>query len=260
MTRLNTILPYGRQNIDDDDVRAVVEALTGDYLTTGPNVDAFEEALGTFLSAAGCASCSNGTTALHLALLQAGIGPGDAVVVPSITFLASANAVRYVGAEVVFADVDGDTALMTSEHCAAALDRAADMNIRAVMPVHIGGQCVSPMALEAVCRAGGVKIIEDATHAVGTRYSDSSGNQYSVGACAHSDLAVFSFHPVKTMAMGEGGAVTSQSPAEAESIRELRNHGMVRTPERFVNTEMAFDENGDPNAWYYEMHSPGYNF
>ena len=110
------------------------------------------------------------------------------------------------------------------------------------------------------CRAGGVKIIEDATHAVGTRYSDSSGNQYSVGACAHSDLAVFSFHPVKTMAMGEGGAVTSQSPAEAESIRELRNHGMVRTPERFVNTEMAFDENGDPNAWYYEMQSPGYNF
>ena len=111
MTRLNTILPYGRQNIDDDDVRAVVEALTGDYLTTGPNVDAFEEALGTFLSAAGCASCSNGTTACTS---LAGIGPGDAVVVPSITFLASANAVRYVGAEVVFADVDSDTALMTS--------------------------------------------------------------------------------------------------------------------------------------------------
>ena len=260
MTEPISILPYGRQNIDDDDIRAVVEALSGDYLTTGPNVDAFEERLGAFLAAGGCASCSNGTAALHLALLQAGIGPGDAVIVPSITFLASANAVRYVGAEVVFADVDADTALMMADHYVAALERADDKNIRAVMPVHIGGQCVAPMELEAVCRAHDVKIIEDATHALGTRYFDSSGTQYSVGECAHSDLAVFSFHPVKTMAMGEGGAVTSGSSVEAEQIRELRNHGMVRAPERFLNTEMGFDENGEPNVWYYEMQAPGYNF
>ena len=260
MTCPNSILPYGRQNIDEDDIRAVVDALSGQYLTTGPTVDAFEEALGIFLAAGGCASCSNGTTALHLALLQANIGPGDAVLVPSITFLASANAVRYVGAEVVFADVDADTALMTAEHCADAFERAGDKNIRAVMPVHIGGQCVAPMELQAVCETRDVKIIEDATHALGTRYFDSSGTQYSVGECAHSDLAVFSFHPVKTMAMGEGGAVTSRTPAAAESIRELRNHGMVRAPERFVNTEMAFDEKGEPNVWYYEMQTPGYNF
>ena len=176
MTCSNSILPYGRQNIDEDDIRAVVDALSGQYLTTGPTVDAFEEALGIFLAAGGCASCSNGTTALHLALLQANIGPGDAVLVPSITFLASANAVRYVGAEVVFADVDADTALMTAEHCADAFERAGDKNIRAVMPVHIGGQCVAPMELQAVCETRDVKIIEDATHALGTRYFDSELN------------------------------------------------------------------------------------
>jgi UDP-4-amino-4,6-dideoxy-N-acetyl-beta-L-altrosamine transaminase len=254
-------LPYGRQLIDDDDVAAVVAALRGDTLTTGPLVDQFEEALAARVGARFAVSCANGTAALHLAMLALGIGPGDRVVVPALTFLATANAVRFVGAEVVFADVDPDTGLMRAHHLEEALSRAArdpdDGPVRAVLPVHLNGQAVDLDAVGAVAERHGLSVVEDACHAVGTG-DPITGRR--IGDGARSAMTVFSFHPVKTIAMGEGGAVTTGDPALADRLRRLRNHGMTRDPAEFQNADLAFDAEGWANPWYYEMPEVGFNF
>ena len=204
-------------------------------------------------------SCSSGTAALHLAALALGLGEGDKVIVPTITFLATANAVRYTGAEVVFADVDGDTGLMGPGHLEEALRRGGD-SIKAVFPVHLGGQSPDMPALAALARKHGLAIVEDASHAIGAGYSQPNGDTSCVGACDDSDIAVFSFHPVKTIAMGEGGALTTADKALADWLRLLRNHGMTRDAGAFVQHDMAFDGNGDANPWYYEMYAPGFNY
>lgn len=253
-------LPYGRQVIGDDDIHAVVEALKGDYLTTGPTVEQFEKAFGAFVRAPDCAVCSNGTTALHLAMHQAGIGPGDTVIVPAITFLSTANAVLYMGGDVVFADVDPDTGLMRLEDVEKALERCGDQFVRAVAPVHLGGQCQDPSALFEFARNRGMLVIEDACHAVGTTYGSPTGTEFAVGDGAHADFSAFSFHPVKNIALGEGGAVACRDPDAAAGIRRTRNHGMIRNVEEFIDTELGLDENGAKNAWYYEMHDIGFNY
>jgi len=204
-------------------------------------------------------SCSSGTAALHLAAMALELGPGDHVIVPSITFLATANAVRYTGADVVFADVDADTGLIGPEHLEEALRRGGD-SVKAAFPVHLGGQSPDMPALAALAREQGLAIVEDASHAIGAGYAQPNGDTSSVGACADSDIAVFSFHPVKTIAMGEGGALTTADKALADRLRLLRNHGMTRDADAFVHHDMAFDSNGDANPWYYEMHEPGFNY
>ncbi len=246
-------LPYGRQAIDDDDLAAVREALTADMLTTGPLVERFEQALGAATGAAHAVVCSSGTAALHLAARAIGLKPGDAVIVPSITFVATANAARYCGAEVVFADVDPASGLMTPATLAAALARAPAAT-RAVFPVHMAGLSCDMEAIAALARPRGLKIVEDACHALG-----GADGAASVGACAFSDLACFSFHPVKTVAMGEGGAITTNDAALAEAMRRDRSHGLVREAEDLTLPD-AFDENGAPNPWFYELHEPGFNY
>lgn len=252
-------LPYGRQAIDDSDIAAVIAALRSDWLTTGPAVEAFESALAEVAGAPYAVSCSSGTAALHLAVLAAGIGPGDTVIVPANTFLATANAVRYVGAEVAFADVDPETGLMTPDDALAALSRNGAPMVRAVMPVHFAGQCVNPLSMHAFAADHRLMVIEDACHALGTRYADSASER-AIGACLHSDMATFSFHPVKTIAMGEGGAVTTRDAKLAARLRRLRNHGMTREQSAFADTEHAFDKSGAVNPWYYEMPEPGFNY
>lgn len=247
MTR---ILPYGRQSIDDADIAAVVEVLRGDFLTTGPAVGAFETDFAAATGAGFAVSCANGTGALHLAALALGLREGDVVVVPSVTFLASANAARFVGAEVCFADVAPDHGLMTPETFAAALD-AAGPRAKAVVPVHLNGQCCDMPEIRAVADKAGVAIIEDACHALGGA---------GVGACAQSDMAAFSLHPVKMIAAGEGGVVTTNDPVLAERLSRMRNHGMVREPGRMEQTDLAYDKNGDLNPWYYEMPEVGFNY
>ena len=253
-------LPYGRHAIDDDDVAAVVAALRGDWLTTGPAVDRFEQAFAETVEARHAVACSSGTAALHLAALAADLGPGDTVVVPSVTFLATANAARYVGAEVLFSDVDPDTGLMGPVHLSAALDTAGDRRVRAVFPVHLNGQCVDPSGLHAAARAHGLTMVEDACHALGTHYAAADGEPGLVGACRHADLACFSLHPVKTVTMGEGGVVTTNDDALCEALRRLRSHGMTRAPERFSQLDQALDGNGQANPWYYEMPEIGFNY
>ena len=240
-----TLLPYGRQTIEDDDIAAVAEALRADFLTTGPRVEAFEQAFAETVGARHAVACSNGTAALHLAMLALDVQPGESVIAPSITFLATANCARFVGAEVVFADVDPLTGLMTPDTLAEALARVGNSGLRAVLPVHLRGDVADLNGLESLAKSAGAVLVEDAPHALGS--SLKSGNVTErVGDCAHSAMATFSFHPVKTIATGEGGMVTTNDDRLAERLRRLRTHGMVRP------------EGADP--WWYEMPEVGFNY
>jgi UDP-4-amino-4,6-dideoxy-N-acetyl-beta-L-altrosamine transaminase len=253
-------LPYGRHQIEDDDVAAVVAVLRSDSLTGGPGVAEFERAFAERVGARFAVACANGTAGLHLATMALGLGPDDSVIVPTLTFLATANAARYVGAEVMFADVDATTGLMRPEDLHEAHARTVACKARAVIPVHLNGQCVN---MEAVAEFAGrqrLRIIEDACHAIGATYRARSGEEQRVGDCRYSEMTVFSLHPVKTIAMGEGGVVTTNDPDLHSALLRLRNHGMVREASRFVQRDEAFDADGQPNPWYYEMPEPGYNY
>lgn len=258
MTSDQPFLPYGRHLIEEDDVAAVTATLKGDFLTTGPATTAFEEALAGKTGADHAVVCSSGTAALHLAALALDIGPGDVAIVPSVTFLATANAVRYVGADVVFADVDSETGLMRPDDFVAAIERSPT-RVRAVFPVHLAGQSPDMPAIAEIARKNNIAIAEDACHALGSTYPGENG-QAQVGGCLHSDIAAFSFHPVKTVAMGEGGALTTNDEKLAKRLKRLCSHGMIRQPEDFVDKAMAFDETGAANPWYYEMQEMGFNF
>lgn len=257
-------LPYGRQQIDEDDIAAVTAVLRGDWLTQGPAVRAFEEALAARVGAAQAVACANGTAALHLAYLALGLGPGDAVVVPANTFLATASSARLCGAEVAFADVDPVTGLMGPEHAEAAIVRAhaAGWRVRALAPVHFAGQTAPMAELGRLAAAHGLAVVEDACHAIGSLDLRSDGSTVPVGACAHGTLTVFSFHPVKTVAAGEGGAVTGNDPELMARVRRFCNHGMVKpaTPGEADDPEAGFDADGAANPWYYEMPEPGLNY
>lgn len=257
-------LPYGQQSIDEADIAAVAAALRSPLLTQGPAVEAFEHALAARLGAGAAVVCANGTAALHLAALGLGLGPGDAVVVPAVTFLATANAMRFTGAEVAFADVDPDTGLLTPEHAEAAIARAeaAGWTVRAVIPVQLAGQTVAPEPLAALAAAHGLAVVEDACHALGSTVRAADGTAVPVGACRWSTMATFSFHPVKIIATGEGGAVATNDPVLAARLRRLRSHGMVRESEAFEDAKLAFDGGADgaANPWYYEMPELGFNY
>lgn len=240
-----SFLPYGRQTIEDDDIAAVAEALRGDFLTTGPTVEAFETAFARKVGASHAVAVSNGTATLHLAMLALGIGEGDTCIVPSVTFLATANCARYVGAEVVFADVDPGSGLMTPETLDDALKRAAGRRVKAILPVHLRGDVCDLPALKALADAAGAVLVEDAPHALGS-IATFDGAPHPVGDGAYSSFASFSFHPVKTLATGEGGMLTTNDATLAERARLLRSHGMVRPAD------------GDP--WWYEMPELGFNY
>jgi UDP-4-amino-4,6-dideoxy-N-acetyl-beta-L-altrosamine transaminase len=256
--RTSGLIPYGRQTIDDDDIAAVAEALRGDFLTTGPLVGRYEEAFAGKVGARFAVSCTSGTAALHLAMLAGGVGQGDLVIVPSVTFLATANAARYVGAEVVFADVDSRSGLLTSETFQDALTRATREKgrPRAVLPVHLKGVPADMPAIAAIAERGGLLVVEDAAHAAGTLYGE---DLIPVGANRHSGMAVFSTHPVKTLTTAEGGIVTTSDQGLAKALRRFRSHGMVAEPADWLQPEMGF-ENGEPAPWYYEMAEIGYNY
>lgn len=245
-------LPYGRQTIDADDIEEVVAALRSDYLTTGPRVEAFETAFAAATGAAHAVACNSGTAALHLAALALDLQPGDAAIVPSLTFLATANVVRMCGAEVVFADVDPETGLLTGDTLEAALKRAraGGVRVKAVFPVHLNGQFCDRAAIAAIARREGLRIVEDSCHALGIA---------NVGAAEHGGLACFSTHPVKAVATGEGGVVTTADAATAKRLRSLRSHGMIRDAAQFVDRDAAF-EDGQARSWYYEMQEIGWNY
>ena len=239
-------LPYGRQTIDEADISAVVDVLRGDWLTTGPSVNSFEKAFSDAVGSEHAVACSSGTAALHLMLMGLGVGPGDWVIVPSLTFLATANAVRYTGAEVFFADVNPETGIMNAEQLSYALAKS-NFKPKAIIAVHLNGQCVSMQNLKEC--AGDIILLEDACHALGSLEILSPEKSVKTGSCYYSHAAAFSSHAVKTIASGEGGVVTTNDYKLAEKFRLYRNHGMVRD-----NDELA------SNPWHYEMHSLGFNY
>jgi UDP-4-amino-4,6-dideoxy-N-acetyl-beta-L-altrosamine transaminase len=257
-TRANNFLPYGRQTIEDDDIEAVSEVLRSDYLTTGPAVARFEAALEKTVNAKHAVVCANGTAALHMAARALDLDAGKKIIVPAITFLATASAPHLNGAEIVFADVDPDTGLMGPENLAEALSRAGHAD--AVFNVHLNGQCGALEEIAYIARAHGAFLVDDACHALGTAYVADDGTVSAIGSNDFADLSVFSFHPVKAIAMGEGGAVTTNDPKMAKRLQHARSHGMIRESEDFRNSEDAFDENGRANPWYYELQEPEFNW
>lgn len=235
-------IPYGRQTIDEDDIKAVAEALKSDYLTTGPQVKAFEEAFASCVGSRYAVAVSSGTAALHLACLAAGIGPGDEAVVTPMSFAASANCVLYAGARPVFADIEA-----TGNIDPASVERKITKATKAVIPVHYAGLSCRMKEIYDTAQRHGLVVIEDACHALGGEYR---GNR--IGSCIYSHMTVFSFHPVKHLTTGEGGMITTNSGELYQKLVDLRSHGIVREPSRF--------ENESPGGWYYEMQDLGFNY
>ena len=223
------MIPYGRQSIDADDIAAVVAVLEGDWLTQGPAVPAFEEALAILVGARHAVAFSSGTAGLHAAAAATGLGPGHLVATSPLSFVASANCARYVGADVAFVDIDPRTLNLDLRAVPAGLD--------GLVAVHYAGL---PCDLSALAERPRV-VIEDAAHALGAETSDGP-----VGNCARSDACVFSFHPVKAVTTGEGGAVTTNDDGIAERLRMFRSHGTERRPEH--------------GGWAYAVVAPGYNY
>jgi perosamine synthetase len=232
-------LPYGRQSIDDDDIEAVVAALRSDWLTTGPRVPRFEEAVASACGAGGAVAVSSGTAALHAAMRAIGIGPGDEVIVPAMTFAATANAVVYCGGRPVFADVEPDTLLLSRE----SVERLIGPRTRAVVAVDYAGQPCDYDALRTLTEPRGLKLVADACHSLGAY---DRGRR--VGSIA--DVSALSFHPVKHITTGEGGAVVSNDENVIASARIFRNHG-ITTDHR---------QREKQGSWFYEMTALGYNY
>jgi UDP-4-amino-4,6-dideoxy-N-acetyl-beta-L-altrosamine transaminase len=240
-------LPYGRQWLDEDDIEAVVRVLRGDWLTQGPTVGAFEEALAAACGVRHVVAVSSGTAALHLACLAAGVGPGDVGITSPITFVASANCIAYCGGTPAFADVDPRTACLDP----SALEEAcARRQPKVVIPVDFTGQPADLPAIQAIARRYGSLVIEDAAHALGASY-EHGGSWCRAGSCAHADLAILSFHPVKHITTGEGGAVLTNSAALHAKLLRLRTHGITRDASLLTRQD---------GPWYHEQHELGYNY
>jgi len=262
------MIPYGKQTIEEDDIAAVVEVLKGDWLTCGPAVERFEQALANYCGAKHAIAVANGTAALHVAMLAAGIKAGDRVLTSANTFLASANCAEFVGATADFADIDPRTYNVTTE----TLEAAWKPDVKAVIPVDFAGQPCDMPAIAGLARSRGAAIIEDASHAIGSQFQH-DGRWYKVGSHPWADMTTFSFHPVKTITTGEGGAILTNDDRLAERCRLFRSHGMVRgettdcrpqTADHKLQDEALglsscslLDERG---PWFYEMHEVGFNY
>ena len=243
------MIPYGRQSISEEDIEAVVEVLRSDFLTQGPAVPAFEDAVISLCGAQHGVATNSATSALHIACLALGVGPGDSVWTSPLTFVASSNAALYCGAGVDFVDVDERTYNMCPVRLEEKLDRAAQAGKlpKAIIPVHLAGQSCDMQAIHAAASRHGVRIIEDASHAIGGSYRSKP-----VGCCEFSDIAVFSFHPVKIVTTGEGGMAMTNDPGLAEAMRLDRSHGITRDPAQL--------QHDDVGPWYYEQLRLGFNY
>jgi UDP-4-amino-4,6-dideoxy-N-acetyl-beta-L-altrosamine transaminase len=242
------LIPYGRQSISEADIAAVAEVLRSDFLTQGPAVPAFEEAVATYCGADHGVAVNSATSALHLACLALGVGPGDRVWTSPLTFVASSNAALYCGATVDFVDVDERTYNMCPLELERMLECAAEAGTlpKVIIPVHLSGQSCDMAAIHAAATRYGARIIEDASHAIGGSYRSEL-----IGNCRFSDITIFSFHPVKIVTTGEGGMAMTNDPDLAELMRLDRTHGITRDPARM---------NDDDGPWYYEQHRLGFNY
>lgn len=257
-------IPYGKQHIDADDIAAVQTALTSEFLTQGPAIAAFEQQFAEYIGAKYAVAVSNGTAALHIAAMALGVKPGDKVITSPITFSASANCVRYCGGEILFADIDPDTFLISLDSVKQLLEQHGSA-VKGIIPVDFGGKAVDLEALRAIANAHSCWILEDACHAPGGFFLDSKGQAAKCGNGQFADLAIFSFHPVKHIACGEGGMITTNNEALYAHMLTLRTHGITRQADKFQN-DVAFARGNAETAgtewpgWYMEMQELGYNY
>ena len=239
------ILSYGKQSIDEKDIAAVIKVLKSDFLTQGPMVKKFEKALASYCGAKYAVAVSNGTAALHLACLAAGLKKKDAAITTPITFLATANAVLYSGADVIFSDIDYETINIDP----SKLTKRISKKTKAILPVHFAGLPCDMEKISKIAKKKGLTVIEDACHAFGAKYK--CGKKWiKVGSCYHSDMTVLSFHPVKHITTGEGGAILTNNKKIYEKICALRAHGIYKTP-------LMTKQKG---PWYHEMRELGFNY
>ncbi|MFA5336869.1 MAG: UDP-4-amino-4,6-dideoxy-N-acetyl-beta-L-altrosamine transaminase [Candidatus Omnitrophota bacterium] len=241
--REKTIIPYGRQYIDKSDIRAVTGILKSKWLTQGPMVDKFEKALCRYTGAKYAVAVSSGTAALHIACLSAGIKSGDEVITSPITFVASANCVLYCGGRPVFADIQRDTVNIDPE----AIKKKLTKKTKALIPVHFAGHPCDLEEISRIAKDYNLIVIEDAAHAFGAQYKGSK-----IGSCKYSDMAIFSFHPVKHITTGEGGAVLTNKKELYEKLLMFRSHGITKEKTRLINKNKG--------KWYYEMQTLGFNY
>lgn len=244
-----TPIPYGKQDINEKDIQAVVDVLTSDFLTQGPKIPEFEKKMAAFCGADHAIAANSATSALHLACLALGLGPGDRLWTSPITFVASANCALYCGAAVDFVDIDPKTWNLCPKALEIKLKQAAkDKNLpKIVIPVHLCGQPCDMEALHSLSRQYGFFIIEDASHAIGASYK-----RETVGNCRYSDITVFSFHPVKIITTAEGGMALTNQETLAEKMALLRSHGITRDENRMTHPP--------DGPWYYQQIALGFNY
>ena len=244
-------ISYGRQHITDEDIQAVIETLKSDYLTQGPKISEFERIFAQYCGCDYACMVSNGTAALHLCAMALGIKPGDKIITTPITFVASANGFRYCGAEIVFCDINPNTYLMDLDKLEVLLKASPKGTYKAVVPVDFAGYPIDVERMRTLANEYGFAIVEDACHAPGGSLVDSHGVKNMVGNSQYADLTVFSFHPVKHIATGEGGAITTNNKALYDKVCLYRTHGITKDP------NLLQENHG---GWYYEMQELGYNY
>ena len=259
----NNIIPYGRQSITDEDIEAVVYALKGEFLTQGPTILEFEQKFSNYIGCKYSIAVSNGTAALHLATLALGLEKGQKVITTPLTFAATANCIQYSEGEVVFSDIDSSTFLIDIDKIENLLKSHPKGTFKGIIPVDFAGRAINLEKLRDLANEYGLWIIEDACHAPGGYFIDSKGELQYCGNGNFADLSIFSFHPVKHIATGEGGMITTNSEELYNKILTLRTHGITKKAIDFTNSlEFANGVSGgsDYPGWYMEMHSLGYNY
>jgi UDP-4-amino-4,6-dideoxy-N-acetyl-beta-L-altrosamine transaminase len=258
-------IPYGRQEITEDDIKAVTEALQADFLTQGPRILKFEEEFAAYVGSKYAVAVSNGTAALHLSVLALGIKEDEYVICSPITFAASVNCVKYCGGNILFADIDPSTYLMDIESVKNVIEKNRDKKIKGIIPVDFAGRVPQLDEFRNLANEHDLWIIEDACHAPGGYFIDSNGLNQNAGNGHFADLSIFSFHPVKHIATGEGGMITTNNEHLYHQLMELRTHGITRDTSKFHNS-IAFASgnsiatSNDYPLWYMEMQTLGYNY
>lgn len=265
---ISNIIPYGRQNITKEDIDAVIEALKSDYLTQGPKINEFESKFAQYIGCKYAVAVANGTAALHLCTLALGVTNGDKVITTPITFAASANCVKYCEGEVVFSDIDPETYLIDIESIKKKLSSSPLGTYKGLIVVDFAGRAVNLEDIKKLANEYNLWIIEDACHAPGGYFVDSNGEKQNCGNGNFADLAVFSFHPVKHIACGEGGMITTNNLELYTKLLKLRTHGITKTSSEFLNStlfangelsQIKEDQENHP-SWYMEMQELGFNY
>lgn len=264
---MNKPIPYGKQNITAEDIKAVTDVLQSDFLTQGPKIEEFEKAFAEYIGCKYAVAVANGTAALHLCALALNVKEGDKVITTPITFAASANCVRYCDGEIIFADIDPESYLIDTNNIKKILEREPKGSVKGIIPVDFAGRPVNLEEIKKLADEYGLWIIEDACHAPGGYFTDSKGVQQKCGNGNFAELAIFSFHPVKHIACGEGGMITTNNEELYKKLLVLRTHGITRDKSVFNNSKeiaCGFQNNEESAAdypgWYMEMQELGYNY